>query len=174
MLNTEYKLCMRCILQVMQHGEFINRIRKTLYYGGVDTTEADMEVSMPFAEYAADLFSEPHRGHSLHRLSSIAAGKTHATPCSLIMALIYLDRLNIIDPGYGYRITPQELFVVSLVSLTRCCWLRNLLIDNPYAFNTITHTHRHAHTLMCEYGLCVFLCVQESSKLSENATQRSA
>lgn len=105
-----------CNLQVMQHGEFINRIRKTLYYGGVDTTEADMEVSMPFAEYAADLFSEPHRGHSLHRLSSIAAGKTHATPCSLIMALIYLDRLNIIDPGYGYRITPQELFVVSLVS----------------------------------------------------------
>lgn len=121
MLNTEYKLYMRCILQVMQHGEFINRIRKTLYYGGVDTTEADMEVSMPFAEYAADLFSEPHRGHSLHRLSSIAAGKTHATPCSLIMALIYLDRLNIIDPGYGYRITPQELFVVSLVSLARCC-----------------------------------------------------
>lgn len=101
----------------MQHGEFINRIRKTLYYGGVDTTEADMEVSMPFAEYAADLFSEPHRGHSLHRLSSIAAGTTHATPCSLIMALIYLDRLNIIDPGYGYRITPQELFVVSLVSI---------------------------------------------------------
>ncbi|KAH8263421.1 hypothetical protein KR044_008762, partial [Drosophila immigrans] len=105
--------------QVMQHGEFINRIRKTLYYGGVDTTEADMEVSMPFAEYAADLFSEPHRGHSLHRLSSIAAGKTHATPCSLIMALIYLDRLNIIDPGYGYRITPQELFVVSLMISTK-------------------------------------------------------
>ncbi|KAL7739264.1 hypothetical protein ACLKA6_008733 [Drosophila palustris] len=105
--------------KVMQHGEFINRIRKTLYYGGVDTTEADMEVSMPFAEYAADLFSEPHRGHSLHRLSSIAAGKTHATPCSLIMALIYLDRLNIIDPGYGYRITPQELFVVSLMISTK-------------------------------------------------------
>ncbi|EDW12074.1 protein CNPPD1 [Drosophila mojavensis] len=105
--------------KVMQHGEFINRIRKTLYYGGVDTTEADMEVSMPFAEYAADLFSEPHRGHSLHRLSSIAAGKTHATPCSLIMALIYLDRLNSIDPGYGYRITPQELFVVSLMISTK-------------------------------------------------------
>ncbi|KAH8377516.1 hypothetical protein KR093_005789, partial [Drosophila rubida] len=106
-------------MQVMQHGEFINRIRKTLYYGGVDTTDADMEVSKPFAEYAADLFSEPHRGHSLHRLSSIAAGKTHATPCSLIMALIYLDRLNIIDPGYGYRITPQELFVVSLMISTK-------------------------------------------------------
>ncbi|XP_064554050.1 protein CNPPD1 [Drosophila montana] len=105
--------------KVMQHGEFINRIQKTLYYGCVDTTEADMEVSMPFAEYAADLFSEPHRGHSLHRLSSIAAGKTHATPCSLIMALIYLDRLNIIDPGYGYRITPQELFVVSLMISTK-------------------------------------------------------
>ncbi|ALC40394.1 CG40191 [Drosophila busckii] len=107
--------------KVMQHGEFIDRIRKTLYYGGVDTTEAEMgtAISMPFAEYAADLFSEPHRGHSLHRLSSIAAGKTQATPCSLIMALIYLDRLNIIDPGYGCRITPQELFVVSLMISTK-------------------------------------------------------
>ncbi|XP_032592617.1 protein CNPPD1 isoform X2 [Drosophila grimshawi] len=106
--------------KVMQHGEFMNRMRKTLYYGSVDTAEVEtLEVSRPFAEYAADLFSEPHRGHSLHRLSSIAAGKSHSTPCSLIMALIYLDRLNIIDPGYSYRITPQELFVVSMMISTK-------------------------------------------------------
>ncbi|KAH8272196.1 hypothetical protein KR018_011099, partial [Drosophila ironensis] len=104
--------------QVMHHSDFINQIRKTLYYG-VDAVETDMEVSLPFAEYAAEIFSEPHRGHSLHRLSCVAAGKIPATPCSLIMALIYLDRLNVIDPGYGCRITPQELFVVSLMISTK-------------------------------------------------------
>ncbi|XP_070133327.1 protein CNPPD1 isoform X2 [Drosophila bipectinata] len=101
--------------KVMQHGDFINQIRKTLYYGA-DTVDSEMEVSLPLAEYAAEIFSEPHRGHSLHRLTCVAAGKIHATPCSLIMALIYLDRLNVIDPGYCCRITPQELFVVSLVA----------------------------------------------------------
>ncbi|KAH8236084.1 hypothetical protein KR032_012144, partial [Drosophila birchii] len=105
--------------QVMQHGDFINRIRKTLYYG-VETADADMKVvPSPLAEYASEIFSEPHRGHSLHRLSCVAAGKIQATPCSLIMALIYLDRLNTIDPGYSCRITPQELFVVSLMISTK-------------------------------------------------------
>ncbi|XP_034670232.1 protein CNPPD1 [Drosophila subobscura] len=104
--------------KVMQHDEFMNRIRKTLYYG-VGTADGEMEVSMPFAEYASEIFSEPHRGHSLHRLSCVTAGKIQTTPCSLIMALIYLDRLNVIDPGYGYRITPQELFVVSLMISTK-------------------------------------------------------
>ncbi|KAH8410310.1 hypothetical protein KR009_011670, partial [Drosophila setifemur] len=106
------------IFQVMTHGDFINQIRKTLYYG-VGTADHDMEVSLPFAEYAAEIFSEPHRGHSLHRLSCVAAGKIRTTPCSLIMALIYLDRLNVIDPGYFCRITPHELFVVSLMVSTK-------------------------------------------------------
>ncbi|XP_017132122.1 protein CNPPD1 [Drosophila elegans] len=104
--------------KVVQHDVFINRIRKSLYYG-VGTADTDMEVSLPLAEYAADTFSEPHRGHSLHRLSWVAAAKVQATPCSLIMALIYLDRLNIIDPGYSSQITPHELFVVSLMISTK-------------------------------------------------------
>ncbi|XP_068151638.1 protein CNPPD1 [Drosophila tropicalis] len=109
--------------KVMHHGEYINRIRKTLYYGmnlDMDTdSDSDMALSLPFAEYAAEIFSEPHRGHSLHRLNCVTAGKFQATPCSLIMALIYLDRLNIIDPGYCCRITPQELFVLSLMISTK-------------------------------------------------------
>ncbi|XP_020809330.1 protein CNPPD1-like [Drosophila serrata] len=105
--------------KVMQHGDFINRIRKTLYYG-VETADTDLKVvPSPLAEYASEIFSEPHRGHSLHRLSCVAAGKIQATPCSLIMALIYLDRLNTIDPGYSCRITPHELFVVSLMISTK-------------------------------------------------------
>ncbi|XP_037731220.1 protein CNPPD1 isoform X2 [Drosophila subpulchrella] len=105
-------------IKVMKHVEFINRIRKSLYYG-VGTVDTDMEVSLPFAEYASEMFSKPHRGHSLHRLSCVAAANVQATPCSLIMALIYLDRLSVTDPSYSCRITPQELFVVSLMISTK-------------------------------------------------------
>ncbi|XP_043661766.1 protein CNPPD1 isoform X2 [Drosophila teissieri] len=104
--------------KVMKYEDFIRRIRKSLYYG-YETPDTDMSVSLPFAEYAADLFSETHRGHSLHRLSCASAAQVHATPCSLIMALIYLDRLNVVDSGYSCRITPQELFVVSLMISTK-------------------------------------------------------
>ncbi|XP_055904081.1 protein CNPPD1 [Eupeodes corollae] len=104
--------------KVMQHNDFIDRIRKSLYFGEQTLCE-DMEVSGPLAEYASELFSEPHKGHSLNRLNKVTAGSVHATPCSLIMALIYLDRLNATDPGYVRRITPSELFIVSMMISTK-------------------------------------------------------
>ncbi|XP_053959271.1 uncharacterized protein LOC128863892 [Anastrepha ludens] len=104
--------------QVMPHGEFIDRIRKSLYFGG-DALMEEMEVSRPLAEYASELFSAPHKGHSLNRLNTVTAGSVHASPCSLIMALIYLDRLNVSDPSYVRRITPQELFIVSMMISTK-------------------------------------------------------
>lgn len=105
--------------KVMKHNDFIDRIRKSLYYGGQTLCE-DMTVSGPLAEYASELFSEPHKGHSLNRLNKVTAGSAiAATPCSLIMALIYLDRLNATDPGYVRRITPSELFIVSMMISTK-------------------------------------------------------
>uniref|UniRef100_A0A034W5P5 Protein CNPPD1 n=1 Tax=Bactrocera dorsalis TaxID=27457 RepID=A0A034W5P5_BACDO len=104
--------------QVMPHGEYIDRIRKSLYFGN-DTLDEEMEMSRPLAEYASELFSAPHKGHSLKRLTKVAAGSVHASPCSLIMALIYLDRLNVADPMYVLRITPQELFIVSMMISTK-------------------------------------------------------
>lgn len=105
-------------MQVMPHDELMGRLKKSLYYGGIGRPKELTKVSSPLAEYASELFSEPHKGHSLHRLNKVTAGSIQASPCSLIMALIYLDRLNSADPGYVRRITPQELFIVSMVSLT--------------------------------------------------------
>lgn len=103
----------------MPHDEFMKRIRKSLYFGHdfCDEEYDTMEVSKPLAEYASELFSDTHRGHTLNRLTCVEASSVQtATPAALIMALIYLDRLNITDPGYVRRITPQELFIVSMVS----------------------------------------------------------
>lgn len=105
--------------KVMPHDELMGRLKKSLYYGGIGRPKELTKVSSPLAEYASELFSEPHKGHSLHRLNKVTAGSIQASPCSLIMALIYLDRLNSADPGYVRRITPQELFIVSMMVSTK-------------------------------------------------------
>uniref|UniRef100_T1PC87 Protein CNPPD1 n=1 Tax=Musca domestica TaxID=7370 RepID=T1PC87_MUSDO len=79
-----------------------------------------MGVSKPLAELTSELFSDTHRGHTLNRLSCVEASSViPATPAALIMALIYLDRLNATDPAYVRRITPQELFIVSMMISTK-------------------------------------------------------
>lgn len=68
------------------------------------------------AEYAAEQFSDTHRGYSLNRLNHVTAGRVEVNVCSLILATIYLDRLKDQDPEYVRKITPTELFLVSMVS----------------------------------------------------------
>ncbi|KAM7352054.1 uncharacterized protein ACRADG_004705 [Cochliomyia hominivorax] len=113
--------------KVMSHDEFMKRINKTLYFGNDfidheddDISHVPLEMSKPLAEYASELFSDSHRGYTLNRLSCVEASSVQsATPATLIMALIYLDRLNVTDPGYVRRITPQELFIVSMMISTK-------------------------------------------------------
>lgn len=97
----------------MPHDEFMKRIRKTLYCSS--SLSKCQSISRPLADYAAEIFSDTHKGHTLNRLSYVTVGKLNATPCSLILALIYLDRLNDLNPLYSRRITPTELFLVSMV-----------------------------------------------------------
>lgn len=105
--------------KVIEHEEFLNRIKKTLYYGSSPSTVKCTKISRPLADYAAEIFSESHRGHSLSRLNFVTVGNLTVTPCSLILAMIYLDRLNVIDPAYARRITPSELFIVSMMVSTK-------------------------------------------------------
>ncbi|XP_049533383.1 protein CNPPD1 isoform X1 [Anopheles darlingi] len=103
--------------QVLDHEEFLDRIKKTLYYGS--SKVRCTKISRPLADYAADVFSESHRGHSLSRLNFATVGSLSVTPCSLILAMIYLDRLNATDPTFVRRVTPSELFIVSMMVSTK-------------------------------------------------------
>uniref|UniRef100_A0A2M3ZGT3 Protein CNPPD1 n=1 Tax=Anopheles braziliensis TaxID=58242 RepID=A0A2M3ZGT3_9DIPT len=103
--------------QVLDHEEFLDRIKKTLYYGSAKVRCT--KISRPLADYAADVFSESHRGHSLSRLNFATVGNLSVTPCSLILAMIYLDRLNATDPTFVRRVTPSELFIVSMMVSTK-------------------------------------------------------
>lgn len=104
----------------MPHDEFLKRIRRTLYVGGTVPAMASpssnsQKISRPLADYAAEYFSDTHRGHSLNRLNYVTVAKLDVTPCSLIIAMIYLDRLQHADPTHARKITPTELFLVSMV-----------------------------------------------------------
>lgn len=71
------------------------------------------------AELAVELFSEIKSGYSLERLDleEAAAMSRNAcvSPCSLVLALLYLERLKTCNPDYLQRVAPSELFFVSMV-----------------------------------------------------------
>lgn len=94
----------------MSHGEFLNRIQKSLYYGG-----SKAKMSIPLSDYIADTFSDTHNGYSLNRLNYSTVGNLRSTPCSLILAMIYLERLKDADLAFTKHVTPTELFLVSMV-----------------------------------------------------------
>lgn len=73
-------------------------------------------MSIPLSDYIADSFSDTHTGYSLNRLNYATVGNLRATPCSLILAIIYLERMKDADPAYTKHVTPTELFLVSMVS----------------------------------------------------------
>lgn len=98
--------------QIMPHDEFLKRIQKTLY----SSSMSKCQISRPLSIYASDVFNKEHRGYSLNRLNyTTISNLEYATPCSLLLSMIYLDRLRDSDPMYSKRITPTELFLVSMV-----------------------------------------------------------
>lgn len=72
-------------------------------------------------EFAAELFSEVKSGCSLERLDVEEASRISrnacVSPCSFVLALLYLERLKDCNPEYLYKVAPSELFLVSLVNI---------------------------------------------------------
>ncbi|XP_015110142.1 protein CNPPD1 isoform X2 [Diachasma alloeum] len=70
-------------------------------------------------EFAAELFSEVKSGCTLERLDVEEASRISrnacVSPCSFVLALLYLERLKDCNPEYLYKVAPSELFLVSLM-----------------------------------------------------------
>lgn len=75
-------------------------------------------ISQPLAQHVAQHFNETHKGYDLNILDLPTLSKVRQqTPCSLILSMIYVERLLKSDPAYVRLITPSELFLVTLVRL---------------------------------------------------------
>lgn len=76
-----------------------------------------------FLELAAELFSDVHRGRSLDRLhcddAAYISRNACVSPCSLVIALLYLERLKKCNLDYVEKTTSSDLFLISLVRIFR-------------------------------------------------------
>jgi hypothetical protein len=57
----------------------------------------------------------PLSGITVAKAAEVTKGATGASPTSLVLALLYLDRLRTKNPGYLHNISSADLFLVSLV-----------------------------------------------------------
>lgn len=116
-LRKKRKISSKVKLQGLEtHDEFLNRITKTLYYGKIPLTDG---LSLPVTELAAELFSEVKKECSLDRLHVDEAAEisrnTCVSPCSLVLALLYLERLKTCNSEYVEKVAPSDLFLVSMM-----------------------------------------------------------
>jgi len=101
------------------HETLNDRFCKTLYYGRLPSTD---RTSLPLTQLAVDRFTGvglDALGEKLGRLDMSRASDISrnacASPTSLVLALLYLDRLRRNNPDYLNTITSTDLFLVSLL-----------------------------------------------------------
>ncbi|KAK9513012.1 hypothetical protein O3M35_001302 [Rhynocoris fuscipes] len=107
-------------MELGSHKRFLERIRKSFYYGNLPVTE---RLSLPATELAADLYSEVKARHSVERLrldeASEISRNACVSPCSLVLAIIYLEQLKATNLSYLDKVSPSDLFIVSLIIATK-------------------------------------------------------
>lgn len=115
------------------HHAVVERIKKTLYYGEIDEAKEVTECpSLPLTETVVDLMEnvmklkyERKRKIDVFDLqfASTVSDKACISPCSVVLSVIYIERLKRKNPEYLRTVSPCDLFLVSMVSpiATRVC-----------------------------------------------------
>lgn len=99
--------------------ETTERFRKSLYYGKIPSSD---RLSLPVTELCVAKFNTwglEGLEKKLDRLNIDKAAEitreTCSSPTSLVLALMYLDRLRSSNPKYLSNISPTDLFLVSMM-----------------------------------------------------------
>lgn len=98
------------------HVELSDRIRKTLYYGQLPSTDRP---SMALTELSVEVFSTvlPNDGLKvldMHYAATVSR-KACITPCSMMLAMVYLDQIRHKNPHYMTSVSSCDLFLVSML-----------------------------------------------------------
>ncbi|XP_045034191.1 LOW QUALITY PROTEIN: uncharacterized protein LOC116928256 [Daphnia magna] len=104
---------------VMDYSELTERLRKTLYYGSVSKASHSLNSSLPLTRVMVEKFSETDSNLFLEKLCFEYAAELSReaclSPCSLVVALIYLERLCQSNPNFVSSIPSSKLFLVSVM-----------------------------------------------------------
>ena len=121
------QLTTNCRLQNMKgHSQLVDRLRKSLHCGTVATKATGPldYPSMPLTEVAVHLFDKSvtsgPKGLDVFDLNFAAQVSRQAciTPTSIMVSMIYLERLKAKNPEYLRRVSTCDLFLVSIVKST--------------------------------------------------------
>lgn len=108
----------------------VQRMRRSLYYGKVKNENEVMECpSLPLTQAAVDAFEQALRqSHGRSRRSAASPAsqldlqyasdvshKACISPCSVVLAIVYLERLRKRRPQYLRSTPPCQLFLVSML-----------------------------------------------------------
>lgn len=108
------------------HSRLYGRIRKSLYFGN---SKKPLKNSLPLTELTVNLIQSIAKGQGLGNLDVDYASHILKQACfppampapTLIIAMIYLDRLKGFKSDYLHQTSPSELFLVSLLIASK--WL---------------------------------------------------
>ncbi|XP_011153189.1 protein CNPPD1 [Harpegnathos saltator] len=102
-------------IQDLRSFEFLNRIKKTLYYPAVPVNNY---LSLSVIERTSEFFTESSN-HQLEKLDVEVASRISnaicASPCALVLAMLYIQRLKNCNSKYLQEVAPLELFLISLM-----------------------------------------------------------
>lgn len=100
-----------------EHEQWSERVRKRLYYG-IDSDSSLDALSCPMTDIAVELLqkSAPSPIRKLHKkYAAHVAREACISPCAMMLALIYIERLRHRNPEYLQQISSSDLFLISMM-----------------------------------------------------------
>ncbi|KAJ8004209.1 hypothetical protein DPEC_G00156410 [Dallia pectoralis] len=100
-----------------QHQKLSERVRKRLYYG-LDQDGSLDSLSCPVTDIAVGIFqkSAPSPIRKLHKkYAAHVAREACISPCAMMLALVYIERLRHRNPEYLQKISSSDLFLISMM-----------------------------------------------------------
>uniref|UniRef100_A0AAY4DL76 Protein CNPPD1 n=2 Tax=Denticeps clupeoides TaxID=299321 RepID=A0AAY4DL76_9TELE len=99
------------------HQRLSDRVRKRLYYG-LEQDGALDALSCPVTDIAVELLqkSAPSPIRKLHKkYAAHVAREACISPCAMMLALVYIERLRHRNPEYLQQISSSDLFLISMM-----------------------------------------------------------
>ncbi|XP_066517839.1 protein CNPPD1 isoform X2 [Hoplias malabaricus] len=99
------------------HQQLADRVRKRLYYG-LDPDISLDTLSCPVTDIAVELLqkSAPSPIRKLHKkYAAHVAREACISPCAMMLALVYIERLRHRNPEYLQQISSSDLFLISMM-----------------------------------------------------------
>ncbi|XP_037330943.1 protein CNPPD1 [Pungitius pungitius] len=99
------------------HQRLTERVRKRLYYGLEQDVSLD-SLSFPVTDIAVEIFqkSAPSPIRKLQKkYAAHVSREACISPCAMMLALVYIERLRHRNPEYLQKISSSDLFLISMM-----------------------------------------------------------